>query len=684
MAAASHNSFAALPRVTLQKLSLIDRLLNKARNGIAFPGHSSTHGVLAEPAVGTNSPDTFSFASSITPMPVKAPVDCSQFLDATHDVSLPAARNALQATSTDLADAHLTSQQNSSNVAAYFGPDSMIAHPGLYAVSDVDGEASPLETAPKPYIPVQQRYMLQSAVETSRDFRDDGGMDYGNPSLCLMAGEYLSGKNSPSQAAAKPELIETQNYIIQQQLHQQISQSIDTNLQHQLHQQQQQRILQNHVHIRDKQHSFADDTTVCAQAGHMWEHATGIMFDELDYPAGEILGPQILSRAFQSTITKERNAGQTKLFKRINKTRKNLAVSKAASSIAAATIKKSSPKVTIALVRKSRTYARPTPSQHCHVCSRRPTEASPHSVCGNLTRGKCRKTVCEKCLIQYGLPLDAARNAQETGWVCPHCNGKCPERAQCHIYDRTSERRRNKTVNHRKPKSAGDSSLQGSRLKAAGKLDKSSKKRNLSSGSKKLINLETDMLMAAVAAGGKQSPGCGATMIDGPTALSFVAPLWSLKVQKTNDYNDAIKNRQPTCRFNGQSAHIMIPGEESIAELHHNPTPDDFFEDLLATDAGRADGSDREPGDLASNPSGIDCDGDTADVTKPPSANDLLTDFMTSIVESNNEAQECGSHEYAFVDQSQEIIDMGFMTSFGDGDEIGLIPGSQYLTAEME
>jgi hypothetical protein len=106
--------------------------------------------------------------------------------------------------------------------------------------------------------------------------------------------------------------------------------------------------------------------------------------------------------------------------------------------------------------RKPRTYSRAVPSQHCHICSRRPTEESPHAACGNLNKGKCRKTICRKCFVQYGWDVEAARDAEATGWVCPHCQGFCPERAQCHIYDRTSERRRNKTVNHRKPKAAGD------------------------------------------------------------------------------------------------------------------------------------------------------------------------------------------------------------------------------------
>jgi hypothetical protein len=102
--------------------------------------------------------------------------------------------------------------------------------------------------------------------------------------------------------------------------------------------------------------------------------------------------------------------------------------------------------------RKPRTYSRPVPSQHCHICSRRPTTQSPHAACGNLAKGKCRKTICQKCFTLYGWDMTEALVPDNSGWLCPHCSGKCPDRAQCHIYDRTSERRRNNTVNHRKPK----------------------------------------------------------------------------------------------------------------------------------------------------------------------------------------------------------------------------------------
>ncbi len=90
---------------------------------------------------------------------------------------------------------------------------------------------------------------------------------------------------------------------------------------------------------------------------------------------------------------------------------------------------------------KPRTYQDATPSKHCHICSARPSAASPHLVCANLRRGTCRKTVCAKCFAKHGWDLAAARAAARV-WRCPHCRGACPRAAQCFIYGRTTARRR--------------------------------------------------------------------------------------------------------------------------------------------------------------------------------------------------------------------------------------------------
>lgn len=125
--------------------------------------------------------------------------------------------------------------------------------------------------------------------------------------------------------------------------------------------------------------------------------------------------------------------------------------------------------------RKPRTYTQAVPSQHCHICSRRPTEGSPHQVCGNLLKGRCRKTICTKCFLQFRWDLQAARTAPPGTWECPHCRGECPQRAQCVIYNRTSDRRRLKLINHRKRKT------DASRGKGQ-KSGPSNKKQNTSKG----------------------------------------------------------------------------------------------------------------------------------------------------------------------------------------------------------
>lgn len=123
--------------------------------------------------------------------------------------------------------------------------------------------------------------------------------------------------------------------------------------------------------------------------------------------------------------------------------------------------------------RKPRTYSQAVPSQHCHICSRRPGANAPHAVCGNLVRGRCRKTICTKCFATFRWDLNAATKGPPGSWECPHCRGECPQRAQCVIYNRTSDRRRLKLINHRKRKC--DDGGSSSKCK-----EPESKKRNVS------------------------------------------------------------------------------------------------------------------------------------------------------------------------------------------------------------
>jgi len=83
---------------------------------------------------------------------------------------------------------------------------------------------------------------------------------------------------------------------------------------------------------------------------------------------------------------------------------------------------------------------RSTPSRFCHICSRTAKKVELLS-CANLASGACRKVVCEKCFIEYKWDWKAAIRSRAS-WQCTHCRRVCPNRAQCAIYRRTNERRR--------------------------------------------------------------------------------------------------------------------------------------------------------------------------------------------------------------------------------------------------
>lgn len=61
--------------------------------------------------------------------------------------------------------------------------------------------------------------------------------------------------------------------------------------------------------------------------------------------------------------------------------------------------------------------------------------------CKNFFLGTCRKVICEKCFMEYGWDWGAAIK-RPYEWQCTHCQNICPSRAQCSVYRRTNERRR--------------------------------------------------------------------------------------------------------------------------------------------------------------------------------------------------------------------------------------------------
>lgn len=97
---------------------------------------------------------------------------------------------------------------------------------------------------------------------------------------------------------------------------------------------------------------------------------------------------------------------------------------------------------------KKKRYRNLVPSIHCHICCR-PSRSVPVAVCGNITDGLCRKSVCRLCITEYNLAdWDRVKNPG-SGWICCHCVNSCSSipRAQCFIYSRTNMKRKLKKQN---------------------------------------------------------------------------------------------------------------------------------------------------------------------------------------------------------------------------------------------
>lgn len=93
--------------------------------------------------------------------------------------------------------------------------------------------------------------------------------------------------------------------------------------------------------------------------------------------------------------------------------------------------------------RKKATFDSPTPSNYCHICSRTPNRGIRLAVCSGLQQGQCRKVVCERCFKEYplGSTFEQALDASH-GWKCTHCQGICPQRAQCRTYQNVNRKLR--------------------------------------------------------------------------------------------------------------------------------------------------------------------------------------------------------------------------------------------------
>jgi hypothetical protein len=103
-------------------------------------------------------------------------------------------------------------------------------------------------------------------------------------------------------------------------------------------------------------------------------------------------------------------------------------------------------------VRKKAKFDSPVASRFCHVCSRTPKNVR-LAVCANIRDGVCRKVVCERCFDEYAYGVFDDAYVYGSDWTCPHCQGKCPARAQCRTYGRINDRLR--VTRLKQPRRAG-------------------------------------------------------------------------------------------------------------------------------------------------------------------------------------------------------------------------------------
>lgn len=92
-------------------------------------------------------------------------------------------------------------------------------------------------------------------------------------------------------------------------------------------------------------------------------------------------------------------------------------------------------------------YKDAIPSKFCHTCTLSALEGRRQlAPCSNLHHGLCLKTVCSRCFEVYGFGDFAEAKRPGSGWTCPHCQGVCPERAQCAAYAKSTEKRKTRKL----------------------------------------------------------------------------------------------------------------------------------------------------------------------------------------------------------------------------------------------
>lgn len=93
------------------------------------------------------------------------------------------------------------------------------------------------------------------------------------------------------------------------------------------------------------------------------------------------------------------------------------------------------------LKRRAARFDKPVASRFCHVCSRTPKRVR-LAVCSKIRKGTCRKVICERCFGLYKYGNFEQAYEQPSSWICTHCTGQCPPKAQCRTYQRINEQLR--------------------------------------------------------------------------------------------------------------------------------------------------------------------------------------------------------------------------------------------------
>ncbi len=90
-------------------------------------------------------------------------------------------------------------------------------------------------------------------------------------------------------------------------------------------------------------------------------------------------------------------------------------------------------------------------SRFCHICGRNAANIRT-APCGRVIGNRCRKIVCERCAHRHAWTDAPLHGIPTSSWICSHCRGVCPPKAQCNRYSRTYLKRNSTKLRRRQNK----------------------------------------------------------------------------------------------------------------------------------------------------------------------------------------------------------------------------------------